>query len=434
MKASAVLLLGAMAVGASVRGATTEPARADEIRGLIEKLGSDDYQTRQQAQDQLVRFGVDAKPMLQEMLAKENDPEARTRAESAIAQIDENRVTGPSLVTLHVKDASPEVVLAELSRQGGYEIPTLPENLFKQPGMQWGKMTMDFDQQSFWSVFRAFCEKTGVRPNAMGNDRKFVVMQGGDDSMQGPAVYSGAFMVVANSVTRSSSVNFARDKIPTKSLNIQFSVFAEPKLNILGHDYYLRLSEAMDDRGNSLLMPVPQQYNSMGQDASSRWTLNAALAIPETVGTRITRIKGVSRVLMQTKSERWDVPGIGSIPANGVSKSIGGRKYVVEDFKAAGVDSYQLKLTMIREGARQSDWQQNGRGVRIIALDAEGKSLALNGWGGGGSNERLTYTYTFNQQNGMGGKTGPAKKLVIEVPTEVKEVDVPFEFKDLILP
>lgn len=435
------MLPGSVSTGQTTTQAVEpETANGAAIRGLVAKLSADDYQTRQDAQDQLVRYGAEARPYLRKLLAATNDPEARTRAEAAVAQIEEDRATGASVVTLHVKDAPADQVLAELSRQGMFAIPVMPENLFKQEHVNVPKLTMDFDRQPFWMAMRAFCEKTQLRINAMGGDRKFVVMQGGDDSLLGMAAYSGPFMVVANSVTRSSSIALGRDKTPAKSLGVQISVYAEPKLNVMGHDYYLRLTEATDDRGNSLLIPGQYgAYGSMGQDTSCRWTLGTSLAIPDNLGTRLVRLKGFSRVLMQTKSQTWEVAA-DAVPTSGAAgpapaKSIGGRKYVVEELKGTG-DAYELKFTLLREGpaGRVEEWQQYGRGVRVSLVDAQGRSLAGRGYNGGGSEEKLTYTYTFARDLDTGVKAGPPVKVVVEVPTEAREVEVPFEFRDVPLP
>jgi hypothetical protein len=429
-----VLLALAVSPGWVVAQATAPASDLPaEVRILVKQLSDDSYRVRQEAEDRLVRFGQGAKPALRELLAATRDPEARTRAESALARIDEDRATGPSLVTVRAKEASPESVLAQLSAQAGFDIPTLPENLFKQEHIRWPAVTMDVERQPFLMALRQFCEKTNLRPNAMGNDRKFVLMQGGDESMLGPAVYHGAFMVVANSVTRSSNINFGRDKAPSKTLNVQFSFFAEPKLNILGHDYQLRLTEAVDDQGNSLLLPGPPNHHSMGQDTSGRWSLGAALAIPDNLGSKLKVIKGVNRVLMRTGSETWEVPDVSTAPTP--TRSLAGRRYVVEDFKALPNDSYQFKLTIIREAPESEPWQQFGRGVKVTLLDADGKQLSSRGYGGGGSDERVSHTYTFARDvDHDDKKTGPAAKLVVEIPTEVKEVEIPFEFTDLPLP
>lgn len=441
MKTAATLLLVGLLPVVSLAQATapstTAPsADAGEIEALVKQLSADSFQARQEAQDRLVRYGADARPLLQKLLETSTDPEARTRAEAAMSQIEEDRVTGPSMVTMHVKDGSPERALAELSRQGMYAIPTMPENLFQQEHMNVPtKVTLDVDRQPFWVAMRQYCEKTGLRVNAMGGERKFVITMGGDESLLGPVVYSGPFMVVANSVTRTSSINLAHDRAPARSLNLQITVFAEPKLNVMGHDYYPRLTEAVDDRGNSLLVPRQVMYSSMSQDVSMRWTLGAPLSIPENLGTRLVRLKGFCRVMMQTRSETWEVPN--ALTAGGAtqSKAIGGRRYVVNELKAVGNgDAYQLKLTVVREGARGEMWQQFGRGMRVSLVDGDGKALANRGWGQEGPEEKATYTYTFSRGTDTGGQTGAAAKLVLEVPTEVKEVEVPFEFKDLPLP
>src|SRR2546426_4606719 len=85
---------------------TSQAAVQDaRIEGLIRELSADDWQTRQKAQDALVQYGLDIRPRLSIVLRETKDEEARTRIEAALRQIEENRTTGASLITLHMKAA-----------------------------------------------------------------------------------------------------------------------------------------------------------------------------------------------------------------------------------------------------------------------------------------------------------------------------------------
>src|SRR5215212_6317294 len=113
-------------LASTVAAQTTRPATlpttrplADEARieQLIRELSADAWQTRQKAQDALVQYGLDIRPRLSTVLRDTKDEEARTRVEAALRQIEENRTTGASLITLHMKNAKPAEVFAEISRQ-----------------------------------------------------------------------------------------------------------------------------------------------------------------------------------------------------------------------------------------------------------------------------------------------------------------------------
>ena len=84
--ALAVLLLAASHAFPQARQPASRPADP-QIAGLIARLGHEDYQARQQAQDQLRRIGEPALPALREAI-KSTDPEISSRAEALVREIE----------------------------------------------------------------------------------------------------------------------------------------------------------------------------------------------------------------------------------------------------------------------------------------------------------------------------------------------------------
>src|SRR5437867_9901721 len=111
--------------------ATQPTASDDRIEQFIRQLSADDWQTRQKAQDALVQYGLDIRPRLNRVLRETKDEEARTRVEAALRQIEENRTTGASLITLHMKAAKPSEVFAEISRQASAQLRLSTVNLWE---------------------------------------------------------------------------------------------------------------------------------------------------------------------------------------------------------------------------------------------------------------------------------------------------------------
>src|SRR5437868_5197414 len=83
---AALLLASAFAVRVC---AAEPPANRPETEGWIAQLASDDWKSRQRATDRLIELGDEALPRLSEVVARAPDPEVRTRAQSAIRQIEE---------------------------------------------------------------------------------------------------------------------------------------------------------------------------------------------------------------------------------------------------------------------------------------------------------------------------------------------------------
>src|SRR4051794_38621509 len=148
---------------------STTTASSYSVDELISKLSADDWQVRQNAQDKLVLLGDKARPKLDQLLRESKDLEARARAEAAIGLIEENRLIGPSIITIHMHDVPPEKVVAELGRQAYTDLKTMPEHLWGQK--DWPNVSIDIEQKPFWPALREVCEKIGLRPQNMGGDR-----------------------------------------------------------------------------------------------------------------------------------------------------------------------------------------------------------------------------------------------------------------------
>ena len=93
-------------------GAATEPV---DYEALAKQLSSTDWRERRNARETLIRLGDDAKSLLETLIQSAADEETRHQAQEALLQIEQNRTLGPSYITLHVKDARPEEVFAEIS-------------------------------------------------------------------------------------------------------------------------------------------------------------------------------------------------------------------------------------------------------------------------------------------------------------------------------
>jgi hypothetical protein len=107
--------------------AHAQPARHDtQIDDAINQLSSDDWKARQSATQRLIQLADDALPRLQHVADTATDDEVRTRAAAAVAQIEENKITGASLVTLHLKDAPAAQAFAELAHQARAAHPPPP--------------------------------------------------------------------------------------------------------------------------------------------------------------------------------------------------------------------------------------------------------------------------------------------------------------------
>src|SRR5207248_1734267 len=159
-----------------------------------------------------------------------------------------NALVGPSTITLKFKDAKPQDVFAQVARQARTEFQTSPANLWQTST---APVTLDLERVNFWTAFKEVCQKTGVYPQQGNNDRRMTLQQmpGGNTFWNGPSVVSGPFLIVANRIYRSNSVDLANPANVQHDFNIALTAFSEPKLRIIQSSYYANVEEAVDEKG-----------------------------------------------------------------------------------------------------------------------------------------------------------------------------------------
>jgi len=442
--AAAMMIVGAGSVSRgdapAASGPATAPATAPATRPttgpalpsaeeMLKKLASDNWHERKMAQDQLVRLGEDAKPLVREVIRRAPDAESRKNAEAALAQIEENRITGPSFVSIHVKDAEPKEVMAELSRQCFAPLHTWPDNLWDQG--QWPKITLDFDHAPFWTVMQQVCQKFGVNFQPFNNNG-LRLMRGGMQ-VAGDTAIEGAFLIVAQQITYSRTRMFGQGQGEQTNFGINFFVYPEPKLTVVRSAGSIKLDEAADDLGNNL---VPLGNNNQffsGGYGWGGWGLYAQLQYPtkKKLGSRLVKFKGTTSFVVQTKMEKLEIANPMSLTA--VNKVVNGTAVTIKELKKNG-DGYDLKLTVNQNAAQGNVLGELTEQVqnRINLEDAQGTVFDHRGMGTSGSNQMLEISVNFGRPFRPDGRqAGEPTKLVWEIPIQTKEISVPIDFKNL---
>ncbi|MDB5171515.1 MAG: repeat protein [Phycisphaerales bacterium] len=396
---------------------------------LLKRLSSDAWQQRQRAQDELVRMGDEARPVVKDLLARTTDTEVRTRLEAAVAQIDENRISGPSFITMHFKDADPREVFAELSKQCYATLKPFPDNLFDQPGLS--KVTIDIDHQPFWAAMKQIADKTGIDLQQYSEGMR---LMRGAFRMNSPFTTTrGPFLVVATQVDYSQTMMLANGGGATSNFAVHLVAYSEPKLQIISSTSAVKLEEAVDDAGNSLLPTGPDNRGYYGGGGGT-WNLYAQLHHPDHPGQKIARLRGSAKFVIQTKSQKIEIP-VAGIKEN--AQVIGDMPVLIHDLKKnAEIWELRLSATPDTMGNRWAQLQQSVQ-TRLQLVDAQGIPLDHRGMSSRGGNNGIEFTILFTPSNNRPAadraSADPAK-LVWEVPTATKEIPVPFEFKDVPMP
>jgi hypothetical protein len=419
--------------------ASTRPATRDlspqvraQIDAAIKDLSADTWKERQTAQETLVSFGEDAIALLRPLIDRTKDEEVRTRAGAALRQIEENAQVGASIVTLSFKDAKPQQVFAEIAQQARCEFLLQPRNMWTTRAFP--AITINMERANFWTAFREACNKAGVSPVTWGNQRGITLQpHGAQVQWNGPTCYSGPFMIVANRIYKSSSIDLANAANVQREFSVQMTAFSEPKVRVLQSSYNVKVEEATDDKGNSLVVNdrVHDGFSSGNQWA---WNMTARLNWPEKPGTRLTRFKGSMGFVVQTKFETLDIPNIATV--KDAIKTVAGRRIRIKELKQNG-SSCELHVTMYRDGMSANDWNAMEYPYYAVRLlDKDGRQLGSNGWGGGRAQNEANYQWTFSRDawGGDNDKPGEPYRLLWEIPLETRDVRASFEFKDIPLP
>jgi hypothetical protein len=398
------------------------------------QLGDDSWQLRQKAQDQLVRLGPDIRDRLAQALKQTTDEEVRTRIEAIIRQIDESRATGTSFITLHLKKASPKDAFAELAKQANAPIRAMPANLWES--RTFDPKDIDLDHQPFWLAMKALCNTFGVVPQVNGMDHDLLVgdrNNGAHILGQAPAVTSGPFMVCATTINRRNYVDLNQPQNIQRNCSVQIMVLAEPKIRVLQGSWAARIDQAVDEKGNSIAMPLAGNEGIMNPGNSWMWNMTCNLVPKSGGGEKIARLKGSGHFLVQTRAESAEIPDVQS--AKNVTRALGGKQLILKELRKTADNAYEAHVSL--QGWAPAEWNLMFNNT-LKLVDAKGNALLRempNMTAGGANGQPMEMKIPFKRTMWNNGEVaGDPVKLIWEVPTETKEVTVPFEFTNLPLP
>jgi len=433
---------------------------------LVAQLGSGRYAQRESAASALERLGRQALPALQS--ARDvKDPEIRSRASALITRIEGGLLTKPTMVTLDYQDQPLAEIVKSIGDQSGVKMAIFPEQI---ASLQQKRLTL---QESapipFWKAVDRLCDAAQLQYNfgmhGIPNSREPVfALVAGASRPPGPMCDSGPFRVNLVGLHYQRDVSFIpsgqagfANRValgqnpplvprPGHMVNEQFyaqiQVAAEPRLSI-SQSGQLKLTEAIDNRGQSLLIPTSggplvQRYAGyFGVTAGSSLHLQAPLRRPDQPGRSIHRLRGTLPVIVATrKGDPLVVPLSGSagktfhndevslgvldvrLNPNTSQTSI---ELSVRANHESGSDADLLATGIATIGIRRHDANQQ----QIEVLDAQGRQI---NWYPSNISEgsRMTLTLTPHEQ-------GPPVEIRYYAMVKAA-TDVSFEFNDVPLP
>jgi len=422
--------------------------KSAQMETWITQLSSDNWKSRQEAMERLVNLGEDALPRLHHLAEVSTDDEVRTRAASAIGQIEENRAVGQTLVTLNLQNVPPAQAYAELARQARAPLRTEPANLFEQKNTK--PVSLMADHEPLWKVLQSFTAQCDLEVTEITRNRDMGlgVTKGNSDWQDKPIVLSGPLLIRADRLSRVNTLRLKGGN-PIEEFNISLTVFAEPKIKVMDYSGTLELEEAIDDLGHSLIPPqvegdVPpniEVFGNLREGTTSHWEVGATLHRPKGSGTKIARLKGTTGLQVQTKSALLDVP---AASAKNLKRTVEGVRFLIKN-----VDAAKCEMSVFRDGRTDMEWftlrMQLSAGEAMLK-DEKGKVVARSQAGleddETPDGQRMDLKIRFARELFDDGSNNRESKkpsltethLVWEFPTEVRQLNVPFEFRDLPIP
>jgi len=415
--------------------ASVPPARID---ALIKQLNSDEWRDRETAQHELVAIGAPALDALRRTAeSDEMDPEVRSRAAAAMAAIHAQNLDGPTLLSMHYHDVGAPQVLDAIAEQAHVRFNT---DVF--PIAPTRTITVDADGLPFWDVMEQVCTQLGVCPMPEGGGQSLRLQPMPQNWLtQAPHRVVGPFVVSVTEVHRFRTVDLTGMRGTDERFGLQVMVNAEPKV-MVAQMSGMEVTEAVDDAGHSLLpvarpgRGVPGMFFRGNVRAGQQ--IDVPLQYPAAdAGKKIARLRGDVKVAVGQNVERFQIDD--PLGAMKVSHALPGRGIEVQITKMSD-DAFTVKVTLKRGNLPQEQWMaMTNRAFDIALEDADGHRMTTNGWGGGGGGDEFNFTgqFTRNLMRVNGGrpqKTGQPVRLVWDVPTKVKNITVPVEFKDLPMP
>jgi hypothetical protein len=301
---------------------------------LVDRLGAPRYAERQAATEALERLGRHALPALRAARG-ERDPEVRSRVAALVTRIEGALLTQPSTVQLNFDDAPLHQVLKSFSDQSGIRLTLQPEN---GPQFRARKVTLhESEPLPFWKALDRLCDAARLQYNSIphgvsgGRDPSFLLFDG-QNRPSAPTFDTGPFRVSVIGLHYQRDITFqpplaGRPALPAapgqakgqeaaanpggfttqkiEQCYAQLQVVGEPRLT-LAMSGALKITEAIDDKGQSLLPPIANNgviNRSAGYFgfANSFIQGQALLARPTVPGTTIRVLRGVIPVSVSTR-------------------------------------------------------------------------------------------------------------------------------------
>jgi hypothetical protein len=321
-----MMLMLANLVIAALPGSTPDP----EPAVLVGQLGAPRFAIREAAARALEEQGTLALAALR-AARDDKDAEVRSRATALVEKIESGMMVKPTMVRLDFDNAPLGEVVKSLSAQSRMQLTLQPEN-----NALWSlkRITLKSEQPvAFWEAVDRLCQTAGLQTSPViampgqGGKPAGLSFSAGTGWSLGPTYDSGPFRLQLISLHHHKDVmlgqagqpglnigqppRFVAPRPALEELYFQLQVMAEPRL-MVSQSGALTITEALDEKGNSLLPPAspgnaPPRYpalNGFGVSYGAlSFQLRGQLKRPDSPGSVIKTLKGKIPVTVSARKE-----------------------------------------------------------------------------------------------------------------------------------
>jgi hypothetical protein len=356
----------------------------------------------------------------------------------SVALADDDADVKLPLVTLNMKSVPVNSVIDALSKQTGVKFRRPEKNGQRHP-----RVSIDLKDKTFSEALNTVCGKCRLCVQNVEPTGEIVLDWFGEE--QGPfgkrpASVGPLATFVVDSITRNNALNYdADDPQPSHDINLTFSPYVDPRLHVIAMVSEPQIETATDENGDSIL----QQSASGGEPSTTgveaAWSFQQ-FAVPldydPQKSKKLALLKGTLHVWAAIDEEMVKLDDLQK--SIGTEKSVEGLRLVIDD--AAEPDDQEnadqhttlLTFTLFREGMSDQLWSSvPNRIVNSVQIyNSQGKAIEHSINESNSDESKTVYSISTAWKE---AKDRPAKASLI-LPSNVKEIDLPFEFHDLKLP
>jgi hypothetical protein len=356
----------------------------------------------------------------------------------------------PTLITLHMKGQTLATVVAEISRQSGASI--------EMNGPQGLRVTIDADQKPMLEVLNSAASQAHA---VLQNSPAYYRSDGQDAAPHlqinfGPG-QDGQLQVTAGPVmarfTGIEHLNQLTAPVEVRDFcDVQGSVLWEPRLSVAYYQAQSIPTVAVDENGLSLVpdgaVADPRQITAekfrgpgSQNDPGGISQFSIGLKVPPSAGRRLVHLTGQIHMWVVDRSQTGTISDLQSAVKNRTTLSLPGGGIQLRVMGVWSSTSFvQVQLRPVQSGNSSADSSADSSqqqaamlgAIKVRVLDAAGHR-----WGQFARLQQFgdaNHPQMIVMAQGREGENIEPKKVELDVPVSVKEIDLPYDLRDLPLP